>query len=117
MPPVKKVTYDVLDPTRGMVAALAAVQAHPGSMSPVLLEYLLRGDIIGRMGEKGLLTSVHHGALSGATSHDVHTAITTVLARGFAYRGSGFYPALWLTPDGTAWLAEHQGENDQAVQA
>jgi hypothetical protein len=31
---------------------LTAVQKHTMLMSPVLLEYLLRGDVIGRMSEK-----------------------------------------------------------------
>ncbi len=34
---------------------LQAVQRHPLLMSPLLLEYLLRGEMIGRMQEKGLL--------------------------------------------------------------
>lgn len=39
---------------------LQAVQRHPLLMSPLLLEYLLRGEMIGRMQEKGLLPDAIH---------------------------------------------------------
>ena len=79
---------------------LEAVQRHPLMMSPVLLEYLLRGDVIGRMAEKGLLQSPYHGKLADFTSAEITASITECLERGWLMRTSGFYPALTLSPTG-----------------
>ena len=68
---------------------LLAIQTHPATMSPILLEYLLRGESIGRMKEKGLDTSPHRGLLQDAAN----------------WKGSGFYPSLRLTPLGESQLA------------
>lgn len=89
---------------RAHVAALQAVRQHPLLMSPLLLEYLLRGEIIGRMAEKGLLDSPHHGALADVCGPSVAENIAEVLAAGYIARGGGFYPALKITPAGEAAL-------------
>ena len=79
---------------------LSAVQKHPLLMSPVLLEYLLRGDVIGRMAEKGLLQSPFHAALAAEPSHEIAAAIAQCLEQGWLLRTSGFYPALTVSPAG-----------------
>ncbi|MDB5095698.1 MAG: recQ [Cyanobacteria bacterium RYN_339] len=84
---------------------LQAVQKHPLMMSPVLLEYLLRGEIIGRMSEKGLLESPFHAALVDEKSHEITAAVAHCLEQGWLARTSGFYPALILTSAGELRLA------------
>jgi superfamily II DNA helicase RecQ len=84
---------------------LQAVQKHPLMMSPVLLDYLLRGEIIGRMAEKGLLNSPFHAALAGEKPHEINAAIAHCLEQGWLARTSGFYPALILTAAGELRLA------------
>ena len=79
---------------------LASVQEHPGLMSPVLLEYVLRGEVIGRMAEKHLLSSRFHGALSGAQPLDIAKAIARMVEDGYLFRQSGFYPALHVSSAG-----------------
>ena len=83
---------------------LLAVQAHPATMSPILLEYLLRGESIGRMKEKGLDISPHRAVLADAPNWEVAEAIVGCLASGWLAKGAGFYPALRLTPLGEAQL-------------
>ena len=84
---------------------LKAVQKHPLMMSPVLLDYLLRGEIIGRMSEKGLLDSPFHGVLEAEKSHEITAAIAHALEQGWLVRTSGFYPALIITTAGERRLA------------
>jgi superfamily II DNA helicase RecQ len=84
---------------------LTAVQKHPMLMSPVLLEYLLRGDVIGRMAEKGLLQSPFHGVLAAEPGHEITNAISHCLEQGWLIRTSGFYPSLTLSPAGEMRLA------------
>lgn len=84
---------------------LSAVQKHPMLMSPVLLEYLLRGDVIGRMAEKGLLQSPFHGALSHEPSHEIANAVTSCLENGWITRTTGFYPSLVLSAAGEVRLS------------
>lgn len=84
---------------------LLAVQAHPSSMSPILLEYLLRGESIGRMKEKGLDVSPHRAMLADVPNWAVAEAIMACLTAGWLAKAAGFYPALRLTPAGEAQLA------------
>lgn len=84
---------------------LQAVQRHPHAMSPILLEYMLRGEVIGRMAEKGLTESPLHGALAEEPNWVVAEGIMACLAAGWIARSGGFYPALRLTPQGEAQLA------------
>lgn len=84
---------------------LSAVKKHPLMMSPVLLEYTLRGDIIGRMAEKGLIGSEIHGALADLPTPDLQGAIAYCLERGWLIRTSGFYPSLNVTASGELRLA------------
>jgi hypothetical protein len=84
---------------------LAAVAAHPKVMSPILLEYLLRGEKIGRMEEKGLCDSPHHGVLRGSDNWAIADGIGKALEAGYVTRTSGFYPGLFLTSYGTRALA------------
>lgn len=79
---------------------LAAVRMHPNLMSPVLLDHLLRGEVIGRMAEKGLLDSPHFGELKALPTGAVYHLIEACLAAGWLSRGAGFYPALVLTHTG-----------------
>jgi superfamily II DNA helicase RecQ len=85
---------------------LQAVQAHPHTMSPVLLEHLLRGEELGRMREKDLLDSPYFGALAGADVIDVYKLIQICVEAGWLVRGSGFYPSLGLAHRGEDQLAE-----------
>lgn len=87
---------------------LLAVQTHPLAMSPVLLAYMLRGEVIGRMAEKGLANSPHFGVLAEASEEDVAAAIATCLDQRWLTRAAGFYPALRLTVSGDVRLVtEH----------
>lgn len=79
---------------------LAAVDAHPGCMSPIMLDHFLRGEAFGRMAEKGLLGSPHFGALKGAESHELTEAIFALVTEGALARARGFYPALSLALKG-----------------
>ena len=90
-------------------AVLQAVQRHPLTMSPLLLEYLLRGEAIGRMAEKGLLQSPHHGELATEPNGAIAEAIADALDAGWIARGGGFYPALKLTPQGEGQLLARTG--------
>ena len=94
------------------VTVLNAVNAHPLAMSPILLEYLLRGEVIGRMAEKGLLESPYHGVLADTEPGLVAGLISEALGKGFMSRGGGFYPALKLTPAGENYLAENTVVDD-----
>lgn len=89
---------------------LRAVRYHPGIMSPILLEYLLRGERIGRMEEKGLLTSPFFGALQDLPSGDVAHLIAEALLTRWLLRSGGFYPALRLSASGEAQLLVTEGE-------
>ena len=96
---------------------LAAIQAHPMSMSAVLLEYLLRGEKVGRMAEKGLLDSAHHGALKALPGAEISYLISDLIAERLVVRTAGFYPALALSPLGELHLsgeAEHVQERSPA---
>lgn len=88
---------------------LQALARHPGLMSPLMLEYLLRGETIGRMEEKGLLESPFHGALADAPAGAVAAAVATVLTSGWVARANGFYPALRLTTAGEVHLLSQAG--------
>lgn len=84
---------------------LGAVDLHPNCASPVLLEHLLRGEVIGRMAEKQMLDSPYMGALAtlppGAVVHLIEQAIDSDWLR----RSAGFYPALNLTDQGHVTLS------------
>lgn len=88
---------------------LQAVQRHPLLMSPLLLEYLLRGEMIGRMQEKGLMESPFHGILADAPPGAIAEAIADALDAGWLARSGGFYPALKLTPHGEGQLEVRDG--------
>ena len=79
---------------------LKAVQEHPACMSPVLLEHFLRGEVLGRMAEKGLLDSPHFGAFSTLPAMVVAALIDGCVQVGWLKREEGFYPALSLTHKG-----------------
>jgi hypothetical protein len=81
---------------------LAAVEAHPGCMSPIMLDHFLRGQVFGRMADKGLLESPHFGALAGADSQQLTDAIFDLLREGAVSRADGFYPALSLATKGVS---------------
>lgn len=96
---------------------LAAVQAHPMGMSAVLLEYLLRGERVGRMAEKGLLDSEYHGALKDLPGAEIAYLISDALGERLLLRTAGFYPALALSPLGALHLSgevEHVHERSPA---
>ncbi|MEB3197513.1 MAG: hypothetical protein VKP62_09950, partial [Candidatus Sericytochromatia bacterium] len=88
---------------------LRAVQQHPGLMSPIMLEYLLRGETIGRMEEKGLLQSPYLGVLSAVAPEEVASCVADVLGLGWIGRAAGFYPSLRLTAAGAAQLRQLDG--------
>lgn len=83
---------------------LQAVDQHPDCMSPVLLEHLLRGEVIGRMAEKGLLESPLLAALSDLPPGAVAHLVEACLDAGWLSRSGGFYPALSLTLSGRQLL-------------
>lgn len=66
-------------------------------MSPVLLDYLLRGDVIGHVTEKGLFDFPNHGALAALPSSEVSEATASCLESDWLTRSSGFYPSLSLS--------------------
>jgi len=92
-----------------MQVVLRAVQAHPSTMSPILLEYLLRGETIGRMEEKGLLESSHFGALRDLPPGAVASLIGEALLERYLLRSGGFYPALRLSTTGEGELLVSEG--------
>lgn len=78
-----------------------AVLSHSGLCSPVLLEHLLRGSVIGRMAEKGLRESPFFGALARPgnrlpTGWEVADAIGDLRREGVLATAPGFYPGLVL---------------------
>ncbi|MFP5501804.1 MAG: HRDC domain-containing protein [Candidatus Sericytochromatia bacterium] len=87
---------------------LSAVRHHPKLMSPVLLDHLLRGEVIGRMAEKGLLDSPHFGALKSLPVGAAYHLIEACMESGWLVRGTGFYPALQLTHTGEDLLMAGQ---------
>ena len=94
---------------------LHAVKLHPGLMSPILLAYLLRGETIGRMLEKGLMESPLRGAHAGVAEAELAEAIADAERHGWLSKASGFYPALRLTTAGEAQLvAEAAGRCSEA---
>jgi hypothetical protein len=84
---------------------LLAVEANPGVMSPILVEFMLRGELIGRMTEKGLDKSPFFGVAADKSGHALMEAINEGIAHGLLGRIGGFYPGLVLTSRGEAWLA------------
>lgn len=76
-------------------AILEAVMFHPKVMSPILLAYMLTGETIGRMMEKGLNNSSFFGLLDFDTA-EVGSEIAKLVSEGYLNRASGFYPALSL---------------------
>jgi superfamily II DNA helicase RecQ len=88
---------------------LQAVERHPLLMSPILLEYLLRGESIGRMSEKGLDASPFLGRLAEAAPGAIAAGIADALDAGWLARSGGFYPALKLTAQGEAQLLVRPG--------
>lgn len=89
---------------------LQAVDQHPHCMSPVLLEHLLRGEVIGRMAEKGLLDSPYMGLLTDLPPGAVAHLIEACLDAHWLSRSNGFYPALTLTLSGRQLLQSFQAE-------
>ena len=83
---------------------LQTLADHPAMMSPVLLDHFLRGEVLGRMAEKGLLDSPHFGALSTLPSIAVAALIDGCTQVGWLKRAEGFYPALSLTSKGESAL-------------
>ncbi|MEB3329486.1 MAG: HRDC domain-containing protein [Candidatus Sericytochromatia bacterium] len=92
-----------------VLTVLKAVDRHPALMSPIMLEYMLRGETIGRMEEKGLIGSPFHGALAEAPPGVVAGAVATALTCRWVARAGGFYPALRLTTAGEVQLLGHEG--------
>lgn len=87
---------------------LAAVAAHPMVMSPILLEYLLRGERVGRMAEKGLLDSPHHGALKALPGAEISFLIADLVQDKLLAKTAGVYPALVVSPVGELYLLGHE---------
>jgi superfamily II DNA helicase RecQ len=83
---------------------LQVLHDHPAAMSPVLLDHFLRGEVLGRMAEKGLLDSPHFGALATLPGFAVAALIDGCEQLGWLQRAEGFYPALSLTAKGEAAL-------------
>jgi superfamily II DNA helicase RecQ len=83
---------------------LQILNDHPAAMSAVLLDHFLRGEVLGRMAEKGLLDSPHFGALSTLPSIAVAALIEGCMEVGWLTRAEGFYPALSLTAKGESAL-------------
>lgn len=79
---------------------LQVLHDHPAVMSPVLLDHFLRGEVLGRMAEKGLLDSPHFGSLSTLPSMVVAALIDGCEQVGWIKRSDGFYPGLALTTKG-----------------
>lgn len=100
--------------TRETDIVLKAVQLHPNTMSPILLDHLLRGETIGRMAEKGLLDSPYFGMLADLPMGAVYHLIEACIETGWLSRGTGFYPALGLTHTGEDLLF---GQRSQSVEA
>jgi superfamily II DNA helicase RecQ len=92
-----------------VLTVLKAVDRHPALMSPIMLEYMLRGETIGRMEEKGLIGSPYHGVLDEAPPGVVANAVALALTSRWVARAGGFYPALRLTTAGEVQLLGHQG--------
>lgn len=76
-------------------AILEAVMFHPKIMSPTLLAYMLTGETIGRMMEKGLNNSAFFGLLNMNTA-DLELEIAKLVSEGYLNKAGGFYPALSL---------------------
>lgn len=83
---------------------LQILNDHPAVMSAVLLDHFLRGEVLGRMAEKGLLDSPHFGALSPLPTIAVAALIEGCMEVGWLKRAEGFYPALSLTTKGESAL-------------
>lgn len=83
---------------------LQILHDHPAAMSPVLLNHFLRGVVLGRMAEKGLLDSPHFGALSTLPDFAITALVEGCEQLGWLQRAEGFYPALSLTAKGEAAL-------------
>jgi superfamily II DNA helicase RecQ len=84
---------------------LLAVQRHPNCMSALLLEYLLKGEVFGRMVEKGLLNSPYRGTFVHLPAEAISRFIEECVSEGWLVRASDFYPALTLSERGKAFLA------------
>lgn len=81
---------------------LEAVHRHPGAMSALFLGHLLRGNVLGRIAEKGLIDSPSFGALRSVSPLEVDAAIAACQAAGWVTKVAGPYAALVLTHGGTA---------------
>jgi superfamily II DNA helicase RecQ len=93
---------------------LQVLAEHPAIMSPVLFDHFLRGQVLGRMAEKGLLESPHFGALSTMPSIVVAALIDGCEQVGWLQRADGFYPALSLTAKGEAALDAYGPDRSEA---
>lgn len=80
---------------------IEALRAHPLLMSPLLLEYFLRGEEIGRMHEKGLVDSEWFGTLAAVPSEVITKEIYWLINNDHIRRCGGFYPALVLVDNET----------------
>jgi hypothetical protein len=80
-------------------AIIEAVKLHPGVMSPIMLDHYLRGEVLGRMSEKGLLDSPYFGACADLDVMAVATIIDAAMQKHPIKRTPGFYPGLFW--DGT----------------
>lgn len=85
---------------------LRAVQLHPGCMSSLLLEHLLRGETFGRMAEKGLLDSPYRGALADTPGEAIARSVEEAVEAGWLERSEGYYPSLTITLVGEQKLAD-----------
>ncbi len=93
---------------------LQVLADHPGAMSPVLLDHFLRGEVLGRMADKGLLESPYFGALSTLPSIAVAALIDGCQQVGWLSRADGFYPALSLTTKGEEALDSYGPTRSEA---
>jgi hypothetical protein len=87
------------------LVVLRAVHEHPGAMSALFLSHLLRGNIFGRMAEKGVAESSHRGALAHLTPVEVDTAIAGAVEAGLLKRVAGPYASLVTTRGGEALVS------------
>lgn len=90
------------------LVVLRAVHDHPGAMSALFLSHLLRGNIFGRMAEKGVADSPHRGALMYLQPEQIDAAIAEVIAAGWVARVAGPYAALVATREGESLVIGRQ---------
>ncbi len=99
------------NPTHAMLQLIAdhPQTAQRSGLSPLMVEYAMRGEHIGRSEAKGVGKHPAFGHLKDGGAGEAADLVSRALSEGLVAKTAGLYPGLGLTTKGQARLAELGG--------